>query len=339
VKLDRLPPDPGALATFYTDALTSLGAVVERSWYDQIDVLAEGEAARVWNDSGNLHQAELRFPAPDETRLRDASREVFPGCPTTFRLTELLNPQPPILRRAVLEPDRTARQPPSDEVAARTWAQSFPGEPAFTRQSPFLSCFHFSLLAVVRCEIQAIDQVWSAHRIRFSTLDGTRVAQGHHDAVLTLDPAAPAEIPWPELDESRTQKHLVATLTTELEPELTVVRARQQRHLSREIQRIDDYFSTYEKELRGRRIRGGANPEAARKSLEDRVTAAKAEHQRRRSDQLDRHAIRVKPHVDALLLIAERAWSTTAALQVGRDRRTEPVLYVPHARQWHRVQP
>lgn len=105
--------------------------------------------------------------------------------------------------------------------------------------------------------------------------------------------------------------------------------------LTREIQRIDEYFSNYERELRGRRIRGGADPTTARKNLEERIAAAKAEHRRRRLDQVDRHAIRITPHVDALLLVAEPAWATRVAIQDGREQQTRSALYVPHTRQWH----
>lgn len=332
MKLDRLPPDPGAVAGFYEDALTALGAVVERSWYDRIDVLAEGEAARVWNDSGTLHQGELRFPPADGTGLRDATLEVFPGCPTTFRLTELLNPRPTLLRRAVLDADAAARRLPTDEVAARTWASCFPQSSRFTRLAAFTSQFHFSLAAVVRCEIQAIDQVWSAHRIQFSTIDGRRAPQ---DTVLAFDPRPPDDIPWPEPDPITFSDHLAAALSTDLEPELEDVRARQQRHLTREIQRIDEYFANYERELRSRRIRGGGDPTTARKNLEERIAAAKAEHRRRRLDQLDRHAIRITPHVDALLLVAEPAWATRVAIQDGREQQTHSAVYIPHTRQWH----
>lgn len=332
MKLDRLPPDPGAVASFYEDALTALGAVVERSWYDRIDVLAEGESARVWNDSGSLHHGELRFPPVDGTGLRDATVEVFPGCPTTFRLTELVNPRPTRLRRAVLDADAAARRLPTDEVATRTWASCFQQASRFTRLTAFTPTFHFSVAAIVRCEIQAIDQVWSAHRIQFSTIDGRRATQ---DTMLTFDPRPPADVPWPELDLVTLPEHLAAALSANLEPELEDVRARQQRHLTRELQRIDEYFANYERELRGRRIRGGADAATARKNVEERVAAAKAEHRRRRLDQLDRHAIRITPHVDALLLVAEPAWATRVAVPHGREQQTRSALFVPFTRQWH----
>jgi len=337
MKLERFPPDPGSLATFYADALTALGAVVERSWYDQIDVLAEGDAARVWNEGGELLQAQMRFPSLDETGPRDAAAEVFPGCPATFRLAEILNPQPALIRRACLSVERNQRLAPSDEVAARTWAQSFPRYSGFSRTAPYEACHHFSAVVLVRCEIQAIDQVWSAHRVRFSLTDGSRDAGLDESAVLSLEREVPGDVSWPEIDPRIFESFLGPILAGELESELKGIRARQQRYLTREIQRIDEYFNSYERELKGRRTRAGADPATAKKGLEDRVAAARMERVRRRNDQVERHAIRVKPHVDAILVLAEPAWLTTAMIGAGRERQSRSVLYVPAARRWHLV--
>jgi len=70
--LSRLPNDPGPLVDFYQQALEHLGAVCERTWFDRLQLVAEGRAARLWNDDGALHEAELHFPAPDTTAPRDA---------------------------------------------------------------------------------------------------------------------------------------------------------------------------------------------------------------------------------------------------------------------------
>ena len=53
-----------------------------------------------------------------------------------------------------------------------------------------------------------------------------------------------------------------------------------------------------------------------------------------RADQLARHEIRVQPHVDALLLVAEKAWR--ARLQVQRAHQAEilDALFVPRSRRW-----
>lgn len=64
------------------------------------------------------------------------------------------------------------------------------------------------------------------------------------------------------------------------------------------------------------------------------LAAAKAEHARRRQDQVQRHEIRVIPHFDALLWLAEPAWQATVSfLEGNQPRRVEAVL-VPRARRW-----
>ncbi len=337
MKLERLTPEPGALASFFDDSLVAMGAVVERTWYDQLHVLAEGDAARVWNASGDLHEADLRFPAPDAQGPRDASIDVFPGCPATFRLAELLNPRPVAVRRAVLAAEPASLRAPTDEVAGRTWSQCFPSSPAFSRASAFLPTFHFRLAAVVRSEIQAIDQSWSVHRVQASLADGSPIGRAEAEAVQAFDPAPPPDVPWSPLDPARVQALLADALAIDMAPEIAAVRARQQRHLARELRRIDEYFASYEQELRARRPRRGTDPEAARNNLAARVAAAHAEHQRRRDDQRHRHAIRVTPHLDAVLVLAERAWETTVSIPSGRDRASRRAIYVPHARRWHLV--
>jgi len=73
MKIERLAPSPGAIADFYEEALPALGAVCERTWHDRLEVVAEGTAARLWNDSGELHEVELWFPPPDNTEPRNAA--------------------------------------------------------------------------------------------------------------------------------------------------------------------------------------------------------------------------------------------------------------------------
>ena len=65
MRLDRLVYDPAALVDFYEQGFGALGA---------------------------LHEVELTFASADATGARDSVREVFPGCPLTFRLAEALRP-------------------------------------------------------------------------------------------------------------------------------------------------------------------------------------------------------------------------------------------------------
>lgn len=68
--------------------------------------------------------------------------------------------------------------------------------------------------------------------------------------------------------------------------------------------------------------------------LQQRLTAAGTEHERRRLDQVHRHEIHIIPHLDALLLLAEPAWH--AVLSTGRrdDPRIQDALLVPRLRRW-----
>jgi hypothetical protein len=68
----------------------------------------------------------------------------------------------------------------------------------------------------------------------------------------------------------------------------------------------------------------------------DRLAAAKAEHERRRGDQIERHEIRVHPHLDALLFIAEPAWRVE--LEIERPHRGERLTaqFIPRSRRWQK---
>ena len=92
MKLERLAYEPGALVDFYEAGLGALGALCERTWHDRLQVVAEGQPAKLWNPEGALHEIELHFVSADAASARNAAREVFPGCPLTFRLAEVLRP-------------------------------------------------------------------------------------------------------------------------------------------------------------------------------------------------------------------------------------------------------
>lgn len=171
MKLERIPPAPGVAADFYEEALTALGALCERTWHDRLHVVAEARSARLWNETGALQEVELWFPPPEDTSPREAAREVFPGCPLTFRLAESLRPAPLELERLVLSGEHGAH-PPGAEVAEKLWRSQFPETNRWQIASAFVAAHHFSLLALARCEIQAIDQHWSLRRLAVSLPDG-----------------------------------------------------------------------------------------------------------------------------------------------------------------------
>lgn len=331
MKLDRLPPDPGALVGFFEEGLAALGAVSERTHYDRLQIVAEGPAATLWRADGTLLETEVRFIAPEETGPRDAAREVFPGCPLTFRLAELLRPTPLALDRAAIAGSDAARSP-SEDVAEKLWRQQFPGTARWRLASDWRRATHFNLVALMRCEVQAIDQHWSAHRVAISLRDGARDETLATDlAFAELDPR-PASLPWPSADPALWGSWLAAALEAEVATTLTAIRQRQERYLQRELERVDQYFTGYEQELAERAARSGS--ETARVRLAERLAAAKAEHARRRQDQVRRHEIRVLPQLDALLLLAEPAWEAEVSHGHHHDLEQQTALYLPRGRRW-----
>ncbi len=332
MRLDRIPYAPGAAMDFYEEGLTALGAICERTWHDRLHIIAEGTAAKLWSPGGELVEKEIHFPPPEDTAPRQADREVFPGCPLTFHLTDALNPPTLVLQRVIL-PATDGSRPPTPDVAEKLWHLQFPGSTRWRMQSNFRVGWHFSLVILARCEIQAIDQHWSLHRLALSLPLGEpddALAQNLDFLPVTDDSAA--SIPWPVADPTAWQKLLKEALARELESDLTSIRQRQENYLQRELDRIRTYFEGYEQELRGRRERQRSSE--AKIKLEDRLAAAKAEHERRRLDQVQRHEIRVVPHLDSLLLLAEPAWSVTLITSPGGEPQTHEAGFIPRTRRW-----
>ncbi|MBM3855661.1 MAG: hypothetical protein FJ399_21330 [Verrucomicrobia bacterium] len=333
MKLARIPYEPGAALDFYEDALTTLGALCARPWHDRLEVVAEGRAARLWKEDGTLHAAELHFTAPGATGVRDAAREVFPGCPLSFRLAEALRPATLALERVVLARDASHRAP-DPLVAEKLWRLQFPDTARFRLTTPLIADWHYSLVALARCEVQAIDQHWALHRLALSLPDGALdeglareigFARASHDPV-----AHPA---WPTPDPAGWSKFLQQALAQDLAADLTDIRARQEQRLRHELERIDAYFETYAAELAARASRSSST------RMTDRLAATKAEHVRHRADQIARHEIVVVPHLDALLLVAEPAWRATLHLERAHHHAESPVVrFVPRARRWVRAE-
>ncbi len=333
MKLERLPHDPGVVLDFFEESLSTLGSLCERTWHDRLELVAEGRAAALWNPDGALYTGELHFTPADVTGARDAAREVFPGCPLTFRLAETLRPVPLPLERVVLASDNATARPPDVAVAEKLWHGQFPNSSHWRLRSAFQRAWHFSLVALSRCEIQAIDQHWSLHRVALS-LPGGAVDDSLARELTFGQPVetAPAAVNWPPPDPGQWHRLLTRALELELNHELSGILHRQEHSLRRELERIDQYFANYELEL-GTRARRTAKEGVKIKSAE-RLAAAKAEHARRRADQVARHEIRVIPHLDALLLTAETAW--TAEIQVERNHQPQNLQarLVPRARRW-----
>jgi len=199
--------------------------------------------------------------------------------------------------------------------------------------TPFKPARHFSLVCLVRCEIQAIDQHWSMHRVALSLLDGE--SDDHLAREIGFQPVpseASDEITWPTLVPAQWSAWLQNALEHELADDLARVRARQENSLRRELDRVDAYFENYQRELTSRASRSSSPGNKTKTAA--RLASAKAEHARRRSDQVSRHEIRLQPHVDALLLVSEKAWSTQLLLDRAHRFQTVEALFVPRSRRW-----
>ena len=332
MRIDRVSYEPGAALDFHEEGLTALGALCERTWHDRLEFVAEGRAARLWNDDGGLRSGELHFVASDASGAREAAKEIFPGCPFTFRLAEALRPSPLPLDRLVLAGEPHA-PPPNAVVAEKLWRGQFPDTGRWRLASVFQAGWHFSLVALVRCEIQAIDQHWSLRRLAVSLPDGEldeRLAQ--EISFARADATPTGEIAWPKTDPAGWSQLIARGLETDLEADLRGIRQRQENSLRRELDRIDNFFENYAKELAARGAR--QTPENAKLKSADRLAAAKAEHLRRRSDQLHRHEIRVIPHCDGLLCVAEPAWRAHLEFERAHLRHLAEGVLVTRARRW-----
>jgi hypothetical protein len=331
MNLGRLSHDPNALVDFYQQAIEHLGGVCERTWYDRLQFVVEGRAALPWKEDGGFHEGELHFPAPDTIAPRDAEREVFPGCPLTFRLAEMLPSRPLTLERAVMADEHA--HPPLTEVAEKIWRNQWPEVARWRLESAFTASFHISLLVLARCEIQAIDQHWSLHRLALSVPGGEPDhALAEQFEFIEATPEEPPDLRWPDINPADWKERFSESLMTVLGPELEPIRRRQENYLGRELARIDKYFAGYERELTARGSR--SQSENNRSKSAERVAAARMEHERRRADQVQRHEIRVLPRLDALLLLAERAWKATVELTLHRECRRISACFVPRARRW-----
>ncbi len=337
MNLERLPYDPYAVAGFFEKGLSALGALCDRTWHDRLEFVADGRSAELWGKSSGIHSGELHFVSADSASARDAASEVFPGCPLTFRLSESLRPRPLALERTVVAFGDPS-SPPSDAVAEKLWRLQLPETRRWRLASTFKKSLHFSLLALTRCEVQAMDQHWSLHRVAVSLPDGAL----DEDLAGQLNYARPTvegfdNADWPSPDPERWRALLQGAILEDLEGRLTEIRARQQRSLGRELERIDEYFEGYERELTARAAR--SRSESGGLKAADRIAVAKSEHLRRRADQSARHDIRILPHLDGLLLIAEPAWSVDVEVEVSRLTSFLACEFVPRARRWVRPAP
>jgi hypothetical protein len=330
MKFPKIPAGAEHLMEFFEEGLYSLGAICERSWHDRLEVLAEGAAAHLWRDDDDLFSGELLFRDAGSADPANVETGVFPGCPLTFRLVEALWRRHLPNSRASLS-QRTVTKAPSRDVADKLW-QAQLGLHAGWHAAPFLQTWIFSAVAAVRCEVQANDQSWSSHRFAFTLPSGERDASLEF-ALEQMSAVEPVEVGWPALDPDLISGWICCAVGNELAFELSKIRERQYLLLRRELNRIDEYFQNYAHELRERMDR--QHKEEAIKRYANRLEATRMEHNRRRTDQIERHTIHVVPHVDALLTVAEPAFATRVSWRAGREEKIAQAIFVPRTRRWH----
>ena len=330
MKFLKIPGRAEHLMEFFEEGLHSLGAICERSWHDRLEVLAEGDAARLWREDGELFSGEVYFRDTGSPNPANTQIEVFPGCPLTFRLVEALWRKHLAHSRVCLSPEINVKAP-SNDVADKLWQAQF-GAHGGWRTTPFLRTWIFSVVSAVRCEVQANDQSWSSHRFAFTLPNGER-DKSLEFALEQMIQVEPVETDWPPLDPNAVAEWIARALHSELVLELSKIKERQQLLLRRELHRIDEYFENYGHELQERL--GRQHKEETAKRYADRLEAARLEHNRRRTDQIERHTIHVVPHIDALLIVAEPAFGTRVSWQAGREERTASALFAPRTRRWH----
>jgi hypothetical protein len=333
MKLPRLEYRPGDAMDFYEQGLASLGALCERTWHDKLQVIAEGSCARLWNNDGALHEIEIQFAAADATAMREAAREVFPGAPLTFRLTEALRERPITLQRFVLDSGQNTTVP-DPSVIERLWRGQFPETRRWSLAGTISRTFHFSLVTVARSEVQALDQHWFAHRVAVSICDGDPDEALARDLSFQQCSASPAEMPpWPAIEPATWRAFLETAVHRDLVEDIDGIRQRQESRLQRELERVETYFDDYERELQSRGRRGAS--EEGKLKLEQRLAAARAERARRRGDQVSRHELRVIIHWDACLFVAEPAWGAELKVETDRQNKRVTAHFVPRSRRWH----
>jgi hypothetical protein len=315
---------------FFEEGLHTLGAICERSWHDRLEVLAEADAAHLWGDGEDLFSGELNFRDAGSQNPDNTENEVFPACPLTFRLIEALWRRHLAYSRVCLSTEIGVRAP-SNEVAGKLW-QAQIGFHTGWQVAPFMRTWIFSVVAAVRCEVQAHDQRWSSHRLAFTLPEGERDASLEFE-LEQMSPIEPVDVEWPAPDSSLLSDWIGRALNSELAPELSKIKERQQLLLRRELIRIDEYFENYALELRERM--GRQHKEEGAKRYATRLEATRLEHNRRRTDQIDRHTIHVVPHADALLTVAEPAFATHVTWRAGREEKQVPAIFVPRTRRWH----
>ena len=115
--------------------------------------------------------------------------------------------------------------------------------------------WHFTIGALVRCEIQAIDQHWSLHQLALAWPGGEADDGLAREIAFLGDEPLPQGLSWPTPEPSAIGALIERHLRQHID--LDPIRKRQERYLGRELARVDAYFLQYRRELEARGVRAG----------------------------------------------------------------------------------
>lgn len=147
-----------------------------------------------------------------------------------------------------------------------------------------------------------------------------------------MSETSPPADAWPQPEPAKWGALLARATEQDMAGELAGVRVRQENRLRRELERVDDYFENYERELAERAGRGGGS---AKIKLANRLAVAKAEHARHRADQVG--APRDRDRAVCGWASAGRGAGVAHGVQVDRAHQPKESLtarFVPRARRW-----
>lgn len=128
--------------------------------------------------------------------------------------------------------------PPDATTAEKKWRAQHPQTLRWRLTSPFVTDWHFSLVAIVRTEIQAIDQHWLVNRVALSLDDGERDEDlAAKIGFVSAGDASASANPWPPCEPAHWSALLGRAVASEIKDGLARIRERQEKSLRRELVR------------------------------------------------------------------------------------------------------
>lgn len=118
-----------------------------------------------------------------------------------------------------------------------------------------------------------------------------------------------------------------ATLRSRMTPDVDAARQTQERFLTRELRRLDDYYGALEAELTERERRPLPEGQSAR--LAERRRALALDRAKKTRDGVEKHRLRIEAKVVALLLIHQPWLRVTMRLESRREALDRPFFWNP----------